>query len=198
MTHRFALILSGMLWVMAAYAQTKTNSHRISYFGSVQTGLQAGSSDIDISGQILNGIQYKSWALAAGTGYDGYGLPGIPITLYGQKSFTKLKHKPFVYAQSGISIALKVNDWNVKAPDGKDAYLLNNGFTAEAGIGYQWKVGKKIQLVANTGFAYKHHEVQERQFFWGDWIGGPPSGPDKYNTIDYYYRRFVCRFGISF
>ena len=181
-----------------AQTSAKKAPDRIAYYGSVQTGLQAGSSDIDISAQILNGIQYKSWVLGIGTGYDGYGLPGIPITLYGQKSFTTLKHKPFVYAQSGMAIALKVNEWNVKA-FGKDVYEPGNGFTAEFGVGYQWKVGKKIQLLANTGFAYKHHEVLERQVYYIWSSVYPPEGyPDKFNTIDYYYRRFVCRFGISF
>jgi hypothetical protein len=194
---KISVLIGCMLLLANLHAQT-TTKHRMQYFGSVQTGFQGGSSDFDISAQVLNGIQWKSWIVAVGTGYDGYGLPGIPVTLYAQKNFTNLKHKPFLYAQSGMSIPLKVNDWATQAY-GKDVYTLNNGFTAEAGVGYQWKLGKKIQLVANTGFAYKHHEVSEWQAPY--WLSSFPIDLDKYtnySTLDYYYRRIVCRFGIVF
>lgn len=187
--------LAGILILLTATVQLHAQKKKacIQYAGIIQGGPVAGSSSITYTLQTIQGIRINNWMTGIGIGYDDYGVPGFPLVLHGQRNFTKQKHQPFIYAQTGIQFPLKTSEWDVKGWNGESAYELQTGFVAEVGAGYQLKLNKRLSMVFSTGFSYKHNKVKE--MLYPIWIDNPAY---NYQMLDYYYRRIAVKVGFEF
>jgi hypothetical protein len=184
--------------VTVASAQ-KNNTAKWRYSSLVQGGMVTGSSSVSYMAQTVQGVQKNNWFAGVGAGYDDYGIPGIPVVLHGQKAFTQMRARPFVYAQTGIQFPIKKGQWDDKSWNGKSLYSLNNGFIGELGGGYIIGLGKsqKTALVFSTGYSYKFNTATYKTFYWIDF---PPYDRDLYNTEkqSYHYRRIAVKVGFRF
>jgi fluoride ion exporter CrcB/FEX len=187
------------LFIATAVSAQKNSKPKWKYSGLVNAGVVGGSSTVTYTVQTVQGIQKNNWFMGIGAGYDDYGMPGIPLVLHGQKAFTQMRAKPFVYAQTGIQFPVKKGQWDEKAWNGQSFYSLSNGFIGELGAGYLVGLGKskKTAVFFSTGYSYKFCKADYYMYGWNDF---PPYGDLFYSTEkqSYHYRRIAVKVGFQF
>lgn len=188
-----------LLGVTTGYAQKKTMQTNWRYANLTNVGTLNGSSGVKAGFQTIHGIEKKNWMVGIGGGIDDYGVPGFPLFIHGQKHFTKMRHQPFTYLQTGIQFPWYKGEWkNTNDTWMQVNYNLENGFIGEAGFGYAFKLGKKLKLQLSTGYSYK--SVRAVETSWPMFISIWPI-PDETRNIShvhFQYHRIAVRAGIRF
>ncbi len=182
---------------------TRSAKPRWTYAGIVQGGVVAGSSEINYSAQTIQGVKKGPWLLGIGAGIDNYVLPGFPVVAHGQWQYGRRKAKPFVYAQGGPQIPWAKNEWKDQIFE-MDQYELKTGWLAESGIGYNFPLGKGLQLHSSLGYSIKQARYNEVQIPWSWWLSSrwPPAGglmePQDYYRQKLTMNRLVLKVGVQF
>jgi hypothetical protein len=159
-------------------------------------GLMEGETGSVFQLQTINGFQKKSWFAGVGVGLDYYRLRSIPLFVDLRKEFGKKEDKFFVYADGGINFYWKEDK------DAKQFYIddkFRNGFYAETGFGYKFRLNKKLFLNLSAGYSYKKL-TEEGNFYPYYYFGTnsttpPPSSDSK---IVYNLNRLVLKASIEF
>jgi hypothetical protein len=175
------------------------------YANHTQAGIAIGSSTDSYTGTTVHGIKKNGWMTGVGTGFDAYGMKGIPLVAHVQKSFFNSRNKPFVYSQMGVLFPVRTDEWKAVVwlrPE-EEAYDLNTGYIGEIGGGYLVGLGKskKHSLSISAGFSYKQANADYKQILWPPHISSiPPQSYDEYlfEKHTYHYKRLVLKVGFVF
>lgn len=203
MMRRYRLFAIAIFLCNCTFSQqlSTSNSKKLvwKYTGQASVGGIVGANAPSYSFQTLQGIEKKGWMLALGIGWDDYVAPGISLVAHAQKALSLKKHHPLVYLQAGPAFPSRVNDWKDTTWLGYQQFHLQTGWLAEAGLGYQWKLGKQLKVGLNIGYSYKQAHYREREELFWSWpiIPRPAESPAKYtyNQLDMQRLILKCMVG---
>lgn len=102
--------------------------------------------------QSVNGVQWRSFFVGAGLGFDFYGISTTPVFLDIRKTFGQGKNKFFAYGDAGYNIA-----WPGSFSESFNSALQNpgGGFYSDIGMGYLVGFGKRDALILSAGYTFK-------------------------------------------
>ena len=130
--------------------QTNQKNTRFQSYNTI--GLLIGEQNLSGSIQSVNGVQWKSYFLGGGLGFDFYGIGTTPIFLDFRKTIGKGPNKFFAYGDAGYNIAWPGSNkesFNFSLQDPK------GGFYGDIGLGYLVGFGKRDALVLSVGYTFK-------------------------------------------
>ena len=176
--------LAALILQLTAIAQ-----NRIKFESNNQIGLLSGTSRNVLQLQTVNGIRYKTFFVGAGIGVDNYYFKTIPLFADIRKNIFERNQTPFVYVDAGTNFPGRKDEsttWKSTS--------YQPGLYYDVGVGYKWKIIKKLSVNASFGFSQKEYKSHEEYLYMSDPLGMPGIPPDRY-----YYRlqRFTMKFGLS-
>ena len=163
------------------------------FFSSqISSGIVEGEQGTSFHVELLNGIRYKTWFGAIGTGLDYYYYRSIPVYLSGIKYLSPGNHSFFIQGDAGMNFAWVedrgMNVWNEISHEFKPGIYWNGmlGFATgldrknsfSFGIGYSQKSLKEIREMAVMCFS--------------------PPCENTYETYKYNLKRLTLRLGWQF
>jgi hypothetical protein len=168
-------------------------------FNSVNNiGLMEGEAGSVFQLQTINGFQRRSWFAGVGVGLDYYRFRSIPLFIDLRKEFGKKEDKFFLYTDGGINFYWKENK-DVKQFFVNDKF--KNGFYAETGFGYKFRLNKKLFLNISAGYSYKKL-TEEGNYYPYNYYNpyGPYNLPPDVSAakIVYNLNRLVLKVGVEF
>jgi hypothetical protein len=195
------ITLSCMLAFIAlcSSAQQKITPVQWQFHSINNVGLLEGQAGSAFQLQTINGVQHKSWFGGIGLGLDYYRFRTIPLFIDVRKEFGKGENKFFVYADAGVNFYWR-RDNDVKQFPLDDSF--KNGFYAEPGAGYKWKLSRKLSFLFSAGYSYK--KMIEKGSYLYDFPDLAYPGPANYSfapsaeKINYNCNRLVLKAGIRF
>ncbi len=174
-------------------AQKPGNEKGVRFHSINQVGILAGSSDVNLQLQSINGIKYKAGFVGLGVGLDYYYARSIPVFLDLRKDIFNKTITPFIYVDGGYHFP-----WS-SDKDEKLAFWGNEktkgGLYYEAGIGYSVPVLKKMKLIFSAGYSYKHLSETVNTM---PWLSIWPAPKEAYQKNEYSLRRIAIKAGFSF
>jgi hypothetical protein len=113
-------------------------------------GLLTGEQSVSAGIQSVNGVQWKSFFIGAGLGFDFYGIGTTPVFFDLRKTFGQGGKKFFAYGDAGYNIA-----WpgTTKFSAGSSSLDQKGGFYSDIGIGYLVGFGKR-DVSAESGIYF--------------------------------------------
>jgi hypothetical protein len=144
------LFNAAFLFSQSQPLQPKQKNTRFHSYNAI--ALLTGESGVSAGIQSVNGIEWKSFFVGGGVGFDFYGIATTPVFLDLRKTFGKGKNKFFAYGDAGYNIA-----W-----PGSSSISFNSseqeqkgGFYGDVGLGYLVGFGKKDALILSAGYTFK-------------------------------------------
>jgi hypothetical protein len=186
------IIMVGSINCLAQQNATK----KFQFHSINDIGLMEGETGSVFQLQTINGFQTKSWFAGVGVGLDYYRLRSIPLFIELRKEFGRKEDKFFLYADGGINFYWR-EDKDVKQFYVDDKF--KNGFYAETGFGYKFRLNKKLFLNLSAGYSYK--KLIEKGSYYPYYYYGPFSPlptPSSYSKTVYNFNRLVLKTGIEF
>lgn len=175
---------------MALHSAAQTKKCKISFVSTNNVALIEGEAKSTFGFQTKNGVQYNSWFVGVGSGFDYYQKRTIPLFLSLQKDFFKGNKKLFVYTDGGINFRwLQSSDYFYKSS------------TSTPGLYYEFGFGHRVILKNNSsvnlslGYSLKQVKESNNPF----WYIAPvqdtnPDYTEKYNSN---FRRIILRLGFT-
>lgn len=130
----------------------KPKQKNIRFHSYNSIGLLTGEQTVSTGIQSVNGVQWKSYFIGAGLGFDFYGIGTTPLFLDLRKTFGQGRKKFFAYGDAGYNIAwpgTNNTSFNSSLQEEK------GGFYSDIGIGYLVGFGKNDALILSAGFTFK-------------------------------------------
>jgi hypothetical protein len=193
------LLILSILTICAISGFAQKNKSSITNFYSVNNiGLLEGQNGSAFQLQTINGIKYKSWFAGIGIGLDFYRIRSIPLFADVRKEFGKTANKLFVFADAGINFGWRTDK------ETKQFYTndkLKNGFYAETGAGYKFRLSKANNMSFSLAYSYKTNtETGIGNYFVPNPYNFPGTGalPPDQEKISYHLNRIVIKVGFDF
>ncbi|MGL6268837.1 MAG: hypothetical protein ACRC2O_12980, partial [Chitinophagaceae bacterium] len=130
--------------------QPKQKNTRFQSYNAI--ALITGEKGAGFGIQSVNGVQWKSFFIGAGVGFDFYGISTTPVFLDIRKTFGQGKNKFFAYGDAGYNIAWPGSS---SANFNSSFQEMDGGFYSDLGIGYLVGFGKRDALILSAGYTFK-------------------------------------------
>ena len=141
---------AGLLYSQSQPLQPKLKNTRFQSYNAI--ALFTGESGVSVGIQSVNGVQWKSFFIGAGLGFDFYGISTTPVFLDLRKTFGQGRNKFFAYGDAGYNIA-----WPGSISESFNSTLQDpeGGFYSDIGMGYLVGFGKNDALILSAGYTFK-------------------------------------------
>lgn len=192
MKSKLIIITFCLLATIVSAQPEKDQKQKNFHFHSItQAGFLAGSSDVKLQLETINGIKYKTYFVGAGIGLDYYYERSVPVFIDLRKNIFDRPQSPFVYADAGINFP-----W-VDKTEKNWRFEYKKGAYYEFGAGYSFPVRKSLAVIISAGYSFKILSADE--YSWNYFLSSywPPSS----SYIDhhkYTLRRIGIKAGFSF
>lgn len=174
-----------MLASLCVCAQ-KTKPH---YAVSAAVGFNGGNSEPAFAGQLVNGIQYKTWSAGIGVGLDYYHTRSVPVFLALRKAALAKPKTAFFYADAGYNKPWLHDDDKFLVKKGK------GGFYGEGGVGYAQPAFKTKTLFMSLGWRVKKlTRVTNVMPYLSIW----PPPETAWRDYDYTLTTLALKLGLTF
>lgn len=130
--------------------QPKQKNTRFQSYNTVS--LLTGESGVSAGIQSVNGVQWKSFFIGGGLGFDFYGIGTTPVFLDLRKTFGQKRNKFFAYGDAGYNIAWPGSN---SVSFNSSMQGQNGGFYSDIGMGYLVGFGKNDALILSVGYTFK-------------------------------------------
>lgn len=181
-----ALIIFLLLSFCASAQKKKTRFHSINTFEMI-----SGESPVDIGFQTINGIRFSNWFSGIGIGVDQYRYKTLPLFIDARKFFGTEK-RAFFYGDIGY-------DFPMKNKPGKEVYYytsyhFSGSIYTDIGIGYQFYLSKKTDLIFSLGNSFK--KLKTRTEVVNECLTAPC--PVNFSNYDFSFNRMILKAGLVF
>jgi len=195
---KFILVFVLLFFIPAViiYAQNqplpaKKKNTRFQSYNAI--GLLTGDQTVSWNIQTVNGVQWKTFFVGAGLGFDFYRIGTTPVFLDLRKTFGRGRNKVFAYGDIGYQIP-----WPGNREDYFGVYTgddLVGGLYSDIGVGYLLEFGKKDALVLSAGYSYK--SLSESVVAIPICLPGVPCEPQS-GKYEYKFNRLSFKIGWRF
>jgi hypothetical protein len=184
-------IPAGIIYAQNQPLPAKKRNTRFQSYNSV--GLLTGDQTVSWSIQTVNGVQWKTFFVGVGLGFDFYRIGTTPVFLDLRKTFGKGPNKVFAYGDIGYQIPWPGNGKNYFGVYTGDD--LDGGLYIDIGVGYLLEFGKKNALVLSAGYSYK--SLSENIVAVPICLPGVPCEPQS-GKYEYKFNRLSFKVGWRF
>lgn len=190
MIKKLILPLCAIAIVSFANAQ-KTASKRYQFHSNFNVASIVGDHATSGGVQLINGVQTKNTFVGVGIGLDYYRYRTMPIFVDARYQFGKKANKPFIYADAGVNVAVVQDEFKIRPGIwGGSNSDFNNGFYADAGVGYNLDLGKGRAFVIAVGLSHKTMTEEVTSF-------GITNDVQK-DKNTYQFSRLIGKIGLRF
>jgi len=178
---------------MNCFAQQQKQNAIANLYSINNVGLIEGEAGSAFQLETINGLKYKSWFAGVGLGLDFYRIRTVPLFAHIRKEFGKTVNRFFLFGDAGIDFGWRTDKETKQFPVNDK---LKNGFYAQAGAGYTFRLSPVNNLSFSLGYSYKTLTEFGSNYTY---IGyGAEAMPVKDSKISYHLNRFVIKAGFEF
>ena len=185
------LIPAGIIYAQNQPLPAKKKNTRFQSYNAI--GLLTGDQTVSWNIQTVNGVQWKTFFVGAGLGFDFYRIGTTPVFLDLRKSFGQGRNKVFAYGDIGYQFPWPGNGKNYFGVYTGDALI--GGLYSDIGICYLLEFGKKDALVLSAGYSNK--SLSESVVSIPICLPGVPCEPQS-GKYEYKFNRLSFKIGWRF
>jgi hypothetical protein len=181
------LVIAGLMIYFSAPAQKKWGFSSINYAGMLE-----GEGNTSFQVQTINGIRYKTWNAAIGTGLDYYFIRSIPLFASVNKFFSIGKGSFYLNHDIGMNFPWEKKYYN--GFQGTSEFIP--GIYWGGGLGYRFRFNQKqTGLLLYLGYSYKDYSDETE---WEVPCMQPTPCPRYKERYDYKLKRISIKAGWMF